>query len=127
MGYSAGMEPTAPAAPEHPRRRLGWPTVGIATTTLVIGGFIGYAAGRPNVSPPVHGALSPGEIRVPDLRGVAAKDARAILGPLHLQVGPVGLRLSQEAPTGIVIEQDPPGGAAVPPGAEVDLVASSGP
>jgi len=127
MGYSAGMEPTAPAAPERPRRRLGWPTVAIALATLLIGGFIGYAAGRPNVTPPVHGALSPGQVRVPDLRAVAAKDAAAVLGPLDLQVGPIGLRQSQEAPTGIVIEQDPPGGTAVPAGTEIDLVASSGP
>ena len=121
------MEPTAPAAPERPRRRLGWPTVVIALATLLIGGFIGYAAGRPNEVPPVHGALGPGQVRVPDLRDVDAADARAILGPLHLQVGAIGLRQSREAPKGIVIEQDPPGGAAVPSGTGVDLVASSGP
>ncbi|HXJ62620.1 MAG TPA: PASTA domain-containing protein [Actinomycetota bacterium] len=121
------MEPTAPAAPERPRRRLGWPTVVIALATLLLGGFIGYAAGRPNESPPVQGALSPGEVRVPDLRGVDAADARAILGPLHLQVGAIGLQDSDDAPRGIVFEQDPPGGAAVPAGTGVDLVASSGP
>src|SRR5262249_52654964 len=113
--------------PERPRRRLGWPTVAIAVATLLLGGFIGYAAGRPNMSPPVHGGLSPGQVRVPDLRDVDAKDARAILAPLHLQVGAIGLRQSQDAPPGIVTEQDPPGGAAVPPGTGVDLVASSGP
>jgi PASTA domain len=134
MGYSPVMEPTAPerpheAAPSEPirRRRSLWPTVAIATATLLIGGFLGYAIGRPNTSPPVHGALSPGQERVPDLRDVAAEDARAILGPLHLQVGVIGLRQSQEAPKGIVIEQDPPSGAAVPAGTPVDLVASSGP
>src|SRR5262249_46753490 len=63
----ARMDPTAPAAPERPRRRLGWPTVAIAVSTLLLGGFIGYAAGRPNMSPPVHGGLSPGQVRVPDL------------------------------------------------------------
>jgi hypothetical protein len=120
------MDP-APEAPERPHRRLGWPTVAIAVTTLLIGGFIGYAAGRPNTSPPVHGALQPGQVRIPDLRNIAAKDARAILGPLRLQVGAIGLRQSQAAPRGIVVEQDPPGGAAAPPGATVDLVASSGP
>jgi hypothetical protein len=121
------MEPTAPAAPERPRRRLGWPTVVIALATLLIGGFIGYAAGRPNMTPPVHGALSPGQVRVPDLRDVDASDARAILGPLGLQVGAIGLRQSQDAPRGIVIEQDPPGGTAVPAGTGIDVVASSGP
>jgi hypothetical protein len=121
------MEPTAPAAPEHPRRRLGWPTVVIALATLLIGGFVGYAAGRPNAIPPVHGSLQPGQVRVPDLREIAAKDAQAILGPLHLQIGVIGLRQSQEAPKGIVVEQDPPGGAAVPAGTGIDLVTSSGP
>jgi hypothetical protein len=120
------MEPPA-SAPEHPRARLGWPTVVIALATLLIGGFLGYAVGRPNTSPPVHGALKPGQVRVPDLRDLAAEDARAILSPLDLQVGAIGLRQSQDAPRGIVLEQDPGGGDAVPKGTTVDLVMSSGP
>ena len=124
------MEPPAPApaAPEpRPRRRLGWPTVLISLATLLIGGFLGYAIGRPNTSPPLHGGLEPGQVRVPDLRDLDAKDTRAILGPLDLQVGAIGFRLSQAAPKGIVLEQDPPGGTAVPTGTTIDLVASSGP
>jgi hypothetical protein len=119
------MEP--PAEPERPRRRLGWPTVVIALATLLIGGFIGYAAGRPNTSPPVHGELSPGQVRVPDLRETAAKDARGILAPFDLQVGAIGLQPSQAAPNGIVVQQAPPSGAVVPAGTAIDLVASSGP
>ncbi len=119
------MQP--PAEPERQRRRLGWPTVVIALATLLIGGFIGYAAGRPNTSPPVHGVLSPGQVRVPDLREIAAKDAGGVLSPLHLALGKVDVRASEEAPTGIVVQQNPPRGAVVPVGATVDLVASSGP
>jgi hypothetical protein len=83
--------------------------------------------GRPNAVPPVHGTLGPDEVRVPDLRNLAAENAREILGPLELQVGAIGLRQSQTAPNGIVIEQDPRGGDAVPTGQTVDLVMSSGP
>src|SRR6476659_1425308 len=103
------MEP--PAEPDRPRRRLGWPTVVIALATLLIGGFIGYAAGRPNTSPPVHGEVSAGEVRVPDLREIAAKDARGILSPFDLQVGAIGLLPSEAAPSGIVVQQAPSGGA----------------
>ena len=127
MGYSAGMEPPEASAPDRPRARLGWATVVIAIATLLIGGFLGYAIGRPNEVPPVHGTLAPDEVRVPDLRNIAAEDAREILGPLRLQVGAIGLRQSQTAPKGIVIEQDPRGGDAVPAGQTVDLVMSSGP
>jgi hypothetical protein len=117
-----------PTAPERPPRRFGWRTVAIVSTaTLLVGGFLGYAIGRPNASPPVRGALQPGQVRVPDLRDLDAKDVRAILGPLDLQVGAIGLRLDHGAPRGIVLEQDPPGGTAVPAGQTVDLVASSGP
>lgn len=129
MPYSAGMEGPATPAPEpdRPRRRLGWPTVVIALATLLIGGFVGYAAGRPNTVPPVHGSLDPGRVRVPDLRDLAAKDAVGVLSPLHLGLGTVELRASQGAPTGIVVQQNPPRGSVVPVGAKVDLVASTGP
>lgn len=99
----------------------------ISLATLLIGGFVGYAAGRPNTSPPVHGELSPGQVRVPDLREIAAKDARGILAPFDLQVGAIGLKPSQAAPNGIVVQQAPPNGAVVPAGTTIDLVASSGP
>jgi hypothetical protein len=99
----------------------------ISLATLLIGGFLGYAIGRPNTSPPLHGGLEPGQVRVPDLRDLDATDTRAILGPLDLQTGAIGFRLNQAAPKGIVLEQDPPGGTAVPTGTTIDLVASSGP
>jgi hypothetical protein len=125
VGYSRAMDE---AAPERPRRRFSWQTVAaVATATLVLGGFLGYVIGRPNTSPPVHGALRPGQVRVPDLRNLDTRDVRAILGPLDLQVGAIGLRQSQDLPRGIVLEQDPPGGSAAPAGQMVDLVASSGP
>ncbi len=65
-------------------------------------------------------------LRMPDLSGRRVEAARAALDALGLKLGDVGYRNEKGAPDFTVLEQSPPPGASVGPGAVVTLVVKGG-
>ncbi|MFP5333854.1 MAG: PASTA domain-containing protein, partial [Actinomycetes bacterium] len=70
--------------------------------------------------------VEPGEVSVPDLRGMTQQEARAELQELGLEPGVVTTEDDAEVDAGRVVRTEPESGASVPPGTQVDLVLSSG-
>ena len=104
-----------------------WPMAVALTTTLVVGGIVGYLIGRPSKSPAPSRALSPGMVRVPDVSGLTLGSARRVLRSLGAQAVPAGRTRSLDVPDDVVVDQSPAPGAAVRAGSDVGVTVSSGP
>jgi serine/threonine-protein kinase len=68
----------------------------------------------------------PGKVEVPDVTGMSAADAAALLEDSGLDVGNTTEEPSETFSAGAVISQDPPAGRMVARGTAVDLVISTG-
>ena len=97
------------------------------TAVFVAGAALGYVVGRPTRSPAEHGALRPGQVRVPNVAGLTAGDARRVLAPLGLRVGGVRHIRSTTLPMSLVVAQAPPSGTAVRSSRAIHLDLSAGP
>lgn len=64
---------------------------------------------------------------VPPLAGLTLESARAALASVNLALGEQSREHDEVEPEGRVLRSEPEAGAALPPGAPVDLVVSSGP
>ena len=117
-------------------------TVGAVTfqtsETVAAGNVISQdppAGFQANVGTAVNLVISSGRapITVPNVTNLAQATAKATItgtcsadGAECLKVGTVTLQASETVPAGVVISQNPVGGAQVAPGTAVDLVVSSG-
>ena len=102
-----------------------WTKAVALTAVFLLGGALGWVVGRPSHQPAA--TLSPGEVRVPELSGLSAPDARRVLEEVGLRVHTVRVEESGQHPDGIVIAQEPPADRTVHQTDPVDLVVSSGP
>ena len=116
-----------PLAVAEERGTRIWPVAVALTVAFVVGGLVGYLVGRPSQSPPSRGQLLPGQVRVPNLVGLSARDAERILAPLGLRPRSTRTVSSRQHPSGIVVSQEVRPGSAVRPARAIGLVASSGP
>jgi PASTA domain len=102
-----------------------WTKAVALTAVFLLGGTLGYVVGRPTHEP--HAALSPGQVRVPQLGGLTASNARRVLERVGLRLRGVDVAASTDHPQGIVIAQNPAPQAVLGRADPVDVVISSGP
>ncbi len=93
---------------------------------------IQFDLGGGNIYPAALGAggelhpIAPA-VLVPDVVGLAQSVAETNLVAANLSVGTISNASSATVPSGIVLGQNPPAGANVPPGAAISLLVSTGP
>ncbi len=80
----------------------------------------------PSPEPTVAPSATPVTVRVPNLVGMTRDEAQLLAARRGLEVE-VQFRRTSETPRGTVIEQDPPAGRRVDPGATVTIVVATAP
>jgi serine/threonine-protein kinase len=101
-----------------PEKRNPWPWIIGVVVLLLAGVGIAWALG----------AFSGTEmVIVPDVMGKTLEEATDAIASAEMTVGPITERTDEDIEAGLVIEQDPIGGAEAAKGSELSLVISLGP
>ena len=114
---------------ERRRRRPAWAlllVLPVLAIVLLAGQLFASRAPAATPSPPAAAATEAPAVPVPELRGQTTEQGQASLARVGLTLGNMTRQASSEEP-GIIVDSDPPAGAALAPGQPVNLVVSSGP
>lgn len=68
------------------------------------------------------GVSNGGTLRMPLLVGLSLEEAREVLGPMGITIGPVSERTTQAFATGTIIDHQPPADSTIGPGRSVSVI-----
>ncbi|MFC1474825.1 PASTA domain-containing protein [bacterium] len=100
----------------------GFITFLISLFALILLMVVGYHYVMKRLGPGPGGPT----VLVPSVEHKSVVEAKALLGQENLSPKIAGQQYSEEVPEGYVVSQEPPGGARVKSGREVDLIVSAG-
>ena len=89
--------------------------------------FRTYGHREPDVTPIETPTLGVGQVRMPDVVGMEAEDARQVLGQVNLNMELVGQTTHPTIPAFAIVEQSVQAGVPVVEGATIGVVVSQGP